>query len=141
MNQDIVGESPSNTGKLFAIKAIHTYDGYDGRPTSDEHVVSTDDNEDDVALFETESAAAEWMADHGYKTLDEVRSELLASFETQYAKNLRQYQKDLSEVEKMRAAGVPARLHPKLSRPSEPAISKFWVPSMYHEIVPASIIR
>lgn len=141
MNQDIVAEIPNNTRKLFAIKAIHTYDGYDGRPVSDEHVVSTDDNEDDVALFETESAAAGWMADQGYKTLDEVRSELLASFQAQYAKDIRQYEKDLAEVEKMRAAGVPTRLHPKLSRPSEPAISKFWVPSMYHEIVPASIIR
>ncbi|SHW96573.1 hypothetical protein [Mycobacteroides abscessus] len=91
-------------------------------------------------IFETESAAAGWMADHGYKTLDESRSELLASFEAQYAKDLQQYQKDLSEVEKMRAAGVAARLHPKLSHPREPAISEFWVPSIYHEIVPASVV-
>lgn len=140
MNQDVAAESPNNTKKLFAIKEIHTHDGYDGRPISYEHIVSTDGNEDDVAIFETESAAAGWMADHGYKTLDESRSELLASFEAQYAKDLQQYQKDLSEVEKMRAAGVAARLHPKLSHPREPAISEFWVPSIYHEIVPACVV-
>ncbi|SHW30932.1 hypothetical protein [Mycobacteroides abscessus] len=50
MNQDVAAESPNNTKKLFAIKEIHTHDGYDGRPISYEHIVSTDGNEDDVAI-------------------------------------------------------------------------------------------
>lgn len=140
MSQNLAAGSPRERRTFFAVKEIHTYEGYDGRDVSDEYVVTVDDNSDELALFASEANATEWMAERGFRTSDQVRSAHLETLKAQYSKDIRQYEKDLAEVEKMRAAGVPTRLHPKLSRPSEPAISKFWVPSSYYEIVPASVV-
>lgn len=131
----------SSVKRLFVIKEIRNREDWDGRTVEEECFVRADDGDGELVLFTSESAAAEWMVEQGYQTLDQVRDGYLAASRAQYAKDLRQYEKDLAEVQKMRAVGVSARLHPRLSRPTEPVLSKFWRADRYHEVVTAAAVR
>lgn len=141
MEENLEAARLSSAKRLFAIKETHTREDWDGRTVEEESIVRADDGDGELVLFTTESAAAEWMVEQGYQTLDQVRSEYLAASRAQYAKDLRQYEKDLAEVQKMRAVGVSARFHPRLSRPTEPGLSKFWSATRYHEVVTAAVVR
>lgn len=125
--------------KFFAINETHTREDYDNRPVEDEYFVYTEDNTH-LMVFAEESEAAEYMVEKGYKTYHQVRDEYHASLMDQYNKDMRQYVKDVDEVEKMRALGASTRLLPKLSRPVKPSVPQWWIPPRYYEIVPVCVM-